>query len=88
MAKLVLAFAVEMDLVRDCLDDLMRIHEALTYRHGDRFRSLERRIEAVEEDLTGTEAFGWPEIEPGRMVMTPPPRWVALIEEARALGVI
>lgn len=77
-----------MELVRDCLDDLMRIHEALTYRHGERFRDLERRVEGVTEDMGTTESYGWPEIEPGRMVMTPPPRWVALVDEARAMGVI
>lgn len=86
MARLRLSLAVETDLVHDCIADLRLVHEALTHRHGASFRNLERRIESIEEEDAGT--FGFPEVEPGRMVMTPPKRWVALISEAKILGVI
>lgn len=86
MARVRLALVCETDLVHDCIADLRRVHEALTHRHGAAFRDLERRIESIEEEDAGT--FGFPEVEAGRMVMTPPPRWVALIAEAKTMGVI
>jgi hypothetical protein len=86
MARVVLSLSCETELVTDCIADLQRAHEALTHRHGAAFRDLERRIEQIEPG--DGDGFDFPEIEPGRMVMTPPPRWVALVAEARALGVI
>lgn len=87
MAQTLLSISCETDLVLDCIADLQRVLEALVTRHGDRFRDLERRIERLNaDDFSNDRDF--PEIEPGRMVMVPPPRWVALVDEARAMGVI
>jgi hypothetical protein len=85
MAQIIAAFHIETDLVHDCVADLVRVHMALTHRHGHRFRRLERRIEELEE--APAPKMTYERLEAGRWVMLPPTEWTGLIAEARALGV-
>lgn len=86
MAQVIAVIGFETDLIGDAIDTLCRIHVCLTRRHGERFRDLERRIEA---EMDGpVDSIGMEQLEQGVMVMTPPTAWAALIAEARSMGVI
>lgn len=86
MADVRLSLHIEADPLFDAVDTLLHIHERLAKRHGDRFRAMERQIEAfVGDDGSGV---GTESLEPGRIVLTPPKEWQSLIAEARALGII
>lgn len=88
MASLHPSITFETDLIWDALATAVVITERLRTRHGDRFRQLERRIEAF--------AFGpgaWApgdhfEIEGGHYILAAPSEIMAIIAEARRLGVI
>lgn len=86
MAQLTACLTFELELLHDLVADLGHIHEALTHRHGEQFRRLERAIESwVDSDWSG-------EIEclklgNGRSIMTPPASGLALVARARELGV-
>lgn len=86
MASVVATIRFEVDLIRDGIDTLCRIHTCLASRHGERFRDLERRIEA--EFHGPCSRMGEQRLEPGLMVLTPPPAWAVLIADARSMGVI
>ncbi len=86
MAQINLTLTAETELLHDAANDLLRAHEALAGRHGDRFRQLERRIETVGEAIVEPgEAVA---LEPGRWIFAAPPAWLALIAQAKAMGVI
>lgn len=87
MARTSIAFTFETDLIQDAVDTCLRIHDALAKRHGQRFRDLERRMEALV-DLDDWGEIEFARIEWGRFVMTVPPALSAIIQEARDLGVI
>jgi len=87
MAQTSIAFIFETDRIADAADTCLRIHEALARRHGQRFRDLERRLEALP-DLDDWGEIELASIEWGRFVMTVPPVLTAIIQEARDLGVI
>ncbi len=86
MAVIVEVLRLEDDLVVDACNELKAITSALPKRHGDRFRVLERRLQALSQNI------GEPSLE--RLidslifVVVPPPEWMAIIREARELGVI
>lgn len=88
MAQTRIVCRFETDLVHDAVDTLLRVHQALTHRHGERFRSLERRVEEVfEQDARGS-SIGVASLDGGVVLLTPPLAWRALITEARTMGVI
>lgn len=78
---------LETDLIADAAEDLRRVHAALTKRHGDAFRALERRIDGLGE------AGGLPCLHPlpddtVTLLATPPQEWLDILAEAKRLGVI
>lgn len=77
----------ETDLLWDVVNSLQIVHRRLASRHGDPFRALERKLAGCADLLT-RETIGFADIGDGVVVMTPPPALVALVDEARALGVI
>lgn len=78
---------LEIETLGDTLEVLIAILEALRTRHGDRYRDLERRIEAAAgpDSVAG---LGIDALDGKVLIATPPPEWTAIIEEARRLGVI
>lgn len=76
----------EAEALGDALSDLRAVWEALPARHGDRFRSLERKIEALFVAET-TEA---PRLHMmgDRVILAAPDVITALLVEARALGLL
>ncbi len=77
----------ELDLVLDAVRDVQRIHALLTKRHGDAFRALERRIDALSEMADWGE-WGQADLEPGRFVLFVPAALAQIIADARSLGVL
>lgn len=89
MARLSFTLTAELDLQRDAINDLMRVREALPRRHGDRFRALERRIEALEDrEWSAADVGRCHDLGEGILLFEPPPIVVELVAEARRLGVI
>jgi hypothetical protein len=88
MTSLELLVSVEMELIQDAVDDLALIHERLARRHGEAFRQLERRIEAVGVDGANLGTFDMLPLEGMRLVATVPSVVAGLIADARRLGVI
>lgn len=89
MAQIVVAEIVfELDLLHEVIADLGAIHQALAYRHGDRYRDLDRQIEIWLEGPIRTEEFTveWLKGDGVRGVMVPPPSAFAIIRRARELG--
>ncbi len=84
MAQITMVLIAETELAHDAIADVSRIHHALASRHGDRFRKLERRIDALTDDIGDCDLIS---IGDGRMVMTVPSRIAAVLAEAKALGV-
>jgi len=86
VAEIFLHLEIETDLLDDAIAELVRIHQALAYRHGDAFRALDRRIEEIAEgglpEAPMLESLGG-----GRFVAIPPAALLALIAEAVILGV-
>ena len=75
---------LEGELIADAAAELSRIHAALTHRHGDPFRALEQRIEALMEGPFKPKVTS---LGSGHLAMAPPVEWTRIIVEARALGV-
>lgn len=71
----------------DALDLVISAHQALAKRHGDQFRGLERRIEAIIEDgdLGKTDMH---DLGDGEFELSAPSKLTELIRDARELGVI
>ena len=86
MAQVTMTLTAETDLTLDAIDDMVRIHQALARRHGDRFRQLEHRIETLLDDH-GLGEFEMIDIGEGNLVMTVPTRIANILTDARALGV-
>jgi N-acetylglucosamine kinase-like BadF-type ATPase len=87
MAMVTLTLSVETELVHDAADLLERIDRALAKRHGEAFRALDRRLDALAEsgNLVAPEMV---DLEPGRFVMVPSDELKSIIAEAKKLGVI
>lgn len=86
MTQVVTSLTIETDLIGDAIDRMVDIHAALARRHGDAFRTLERRIETVVE--TGVLGdFRIHAIGDGHMVAGVPQVLAGIIQEAAALGV-
>lgn len=86
MATGTLGLTIEAEPVYDAVDLLGRAHQALARRHGERFRALEREIEALADAELG---LGDPhDLGDGHFIFAAPARLTALIAKARALGVI
>lgn len=81
------AVSVNFSASLDALDLVIAAHKALTMRHGDEFRALERRIEATIEsgDLGKIEHH---DLGEGQFELSAPSKLTELIRDARALGVI
>lgn len=77
--------SLESELVTDAIRDLSMAYDAVIHRHGEAFRHLERRIEELVEAPSGVELSA---IADGRFVITPPAEWMAILAEAKRLGVI
>lgn len=87
MAQTGLVIIAETDLIADIAATLALIHQRLAGRHGETFRALERRLDAVAR---GELDSGFPvhQLEPGRLILAPSAQLLALVADARALGVI
>ena len=85
MAQLRMTLTAETSFIQDAIVTVSRVHDALSRRHGQRFRALDRRIEAIAEGFTVPEP-----VHLGDCIFCfpAPPEFVAIIAEARALGVI
>lgn len=88
MAKLVTMLRLETDLIDDAINSLMRIREALPRRHGDAFRALERRLEALPARELEAGLRSLPDSEAISFIATPPQEWLDILAEAKRLGVI
>jgi hypothetical protein len=89
VAALHLTLTLETEALDDALRDLELIARRLAGRHGAVFRDLDRRVAQLNEH--GIEAETWDalrELESCRFVVVPPPEIVALLADARRLGVI
>jgi hypothetical protein len=75
------------EAVMDAVNLVIAAHEALTKRHGDRYRTLERRIETIIEsgDFGAIEHH---DLGDGHIELSAPPNLTELIRDARAFGVI
>lgn len=85
-----LGCVAELDGAYDAIGLLVEARDALQSRHGDRFRDLQRRIEALADVAGLFETVDLPPDpdEIARFVLKPGPRILGLIAEARDLGVI
>lgn len=85
MPDTLMKFRIESDAVVDAARELSTLAEALRSRHGDAFRALLRRIEAIEaakfEPVIRTT-------DDGAIILTPPAEWTAILAEARKHGVL
>lgn len=92
MAITSLSLAYETSAVMDAIALLEAAHVALAKRHGQRFRDLERKIEAMAEDgeqrLVGEMVQLPTEFGSILLVAQAHPELTALIREARDMGVI
>ena len=79
----------ETELIADAAAELVRAMRALSNRHGDQFRQIERRIEAVIDDPNSIVGgrIETVTLEPGREIILPAPDLRALLNDIRELGV-
>jgi hypothetical protein len=73
--------------VMAALGDLQALHAALAHRHGEQYRALDRRIEAVIVAIVPAD-FAATELGAGEFVLTAPEAVTAILRDARALGLI
>lgn len=80
---------VESDDFIDAISELVRISKALPSRHGQRFRALERRLEALIDNMPDpkVQPLETPDGATIIMVTSPGEEITAVIAEARRLGV-
>lgn len=76
---------LETDAIADAADLISKIRDALRRRHGDQFRALERRIEALPDAGDAPQVQGLDRLT---LIATPPQAWTDIIAEAVRLGVI
>lgn len=88
MAQVSLTFVAETWPVYDAINTVMVIHERLAKRHGDAFRSLDRRIDAFMNKGFNENQIGHVDLEPLLFVLTPPRELTEIVAEGRRLGVI
>ena len=88
IAMLAPVMSLEMELVSDAIDAVLLAHSRLSKHHGDAFRALDRRIEALLESGELGRLDMLPLGADGRFVVTPPDALRGLVDEARRLGVI
>lgn len=85
MADALMKLRIESDAVVDAARELNALSDTLRNRHGEAYRALLRRIDAIEvvtfEPIIKTT-------DDGAIIMTPPAEWTAILAEARKLGVI
>lgn len=86
MARQTLTISMETEAVRDAIEALAGVIERLARRHGERFRALDRRIDAfldAPDDPVAHEAAG----EDGLLlIFGAPPKLAAILRDARAMG--
>lgn len=83
MAQVIAALRLETDAIQDVLLELIAIREALFSRHGDRFRDMQRRIEALA-DLK-TDDIVLHNLAPGHYYASAPSAFTSLLADARAV---
>lgn len=72
--------------LQDAVDELLEAHEALAALHGEPYRALEARIDAlVRKDLPGPEVH---RLVGGPLMLSPPEEVQAILAEARRLGIL
>lgn len=82
----VITVTFEVAAVYDAAEELIRVREKLFSRHGDRFRSLQRDIEALGGADLGDMRFH--DLGEGHHELQAPRALTDLLVRARALGVI
>lgn len=94
---LLVTIRVETDAIADAADLIRKIRDTLRHRHGDEFRALARKIEAladedaepnIQEIPSDSEERGRYVISSMAFIATPPQAWTDIIAEALQLGVI
>lgn len=86
MARRTLTISMETEAVLDAIEALGGVVERLARRHGDRFRALDRRIEAflaepdapVVHEVAGEDRL--------LLMLAAPPTLAAILRDARAMG--
>jgi hypothetical protein len=88
MARTVITFRVESDPVADLLAAWECVARELPKRHGVSFRDLDRRMSAIVEGEAPVSAPDVHDLGEAMLIVTPPREMVAIVAEARRLGVI
>jgi hypothetical protein len=84
----VCTISLETELLDDLVLDLERVGRALPTRHGPAFRDLDRRLGDLVAGRLRDDDANLQQVEPGRLVLIPPSAWRAIVDDAKALGVI
>jgi hypothetical protein len=79
------ALHAEVDALMDVVPELAAIHQALTHRHGEAFRKLERDVERL---VDGDIDVVMHDLGDGRLSFAPGPKVTDLLRRARAMSVI
>lgn len=87
MARITLTLRLDNDLVRDAVESLGVVHQALARRHGARFRALDRRIETLIDGGFSKDDVDLQSID-GTFVSVPAGELRAILMEARGLGIM
>lgn len=85
MAITFMKLSVETDLIADAARDLLAANEAVRHHHGEAFRALENRLQALADSSEKPDLHL---IEGGVFIVTPPQEWLDILNEARRLGLI
>lgn len=89
MAAVTMMLTFETDPIYDALDTVARARDALFSRHGERFRAVQRDIEALAyADRTALADVQFHDLGEGIFVATALKALTDLVARARSLGVI
>ena len=76
---------IENDLLLDAGRDLMRLHALLASRHGEQYRALQRRIDALPDTPFTPELTS---LDDETLIFKVPGVWATILSDARKLGLI
>ena len=80
---------VETDAVVDTANELIAVRRALATRHGDAFRALDKRLEALPLAMLPTPIHPLHADDGScRLIIQPPQEWTAILVEARRIGAL
>lgn len=82
---LLVTLRLETDAIADAAELIRKIRDALQQRHGDDFRALGRKIEALPDSADPSIVQV---LDHQTLITTPPQAWADIIAEAVRLGVI